>query len=182
MRQTAATLALEHASTTCATRLERLQRAMAVLEKRLAAAGPDRLREEDRYLIEQVVYRHNRLLEDMDTRLLPAILRALGEDTFEMADIARIEMLEQLGWLPAAQEWLELRRRCGEIVFRNFRPGPEHSACLQFALASSRRLTEILVMLGEKMRNRFPSVRVFKYQPGADAPGSEYPSLPAQAA
>ena len=46
----------------------------------------------------------------MGMRLLPAILKAQGEDVAPMAAIDGFARLEQLGWLPSAEAWATLRQ------------------------------------------------------------------------
>ena len=68
------------------------------------------LNKEDRRLLDQFAYRYTRLQDDMGARLMPAVLKALGEDIVSMAAIDRFARLEQLGWLPSSDEWLLLRQ------------------------------------------------------------------------
>lgn len=151
--------------------MERLQNAMTVLEQRLAGGESGQFTNEDRRLVELLAYRYGRLLEDMGTRLLPAILRALGEDDPDMTTIDRLDRLERLGWLPTAQEWLELSRMCNTLTARP-QITEECLTHLRRALASSRRLMEILAMLGEKARHRFPGVRSAAPRPCPGTPAS----------
>ncbi len=46
----------------------------------------------------------------MGTRLMPAVLKALGEEVASMSAIDRFARLEQLGWLPSADAWAALRQ------------------------------------------------------------------------
>jgi len=64
----------------------------------------------DRCLLDQFAYRYTRLQDDVGARLMPAVLKALGEDIGHMSAIDRFARLEQLGWLPSADEWLTLRQ------------------------------------------------------------------------
>ena len=50
------------------------------------------------------------LQDDMGARLVPAVLKALGEDVAPMSALDRFGRLEQLGWLPSADEWMALRQ------------------------------------------------------------------------
>ncbi|OIP15192.1 MAG: hypothetical protein AUK51_14580 [Comamonadaceae bacterium CG2_30_59_20] len=64
----------------------------------------------DRRLLDQFAYRYTRLQDDMGARLMPAVLKALGEDIAPLSATDRFTRLEQLGWLPSADEWLTLRQ------------------------------------------------------------------------
>ncbi|PQA81826.1 hypothetical protein C5F52_17560 [Limnohabitans sp. TS-CS-82] len=74
------------------------------------------LSKNDRRLLDQFAYRYTRLQDDMGAKLMPAVLRFLGEDIARMSAIDRFARLEQLGWLPDAQAWNELRHIRNEFT------------------------------------------------------------------
>ncbi len=58
--------------------------------------------------------------------------------------IVGLHPLEQLGWIPLADEWLELRRIRNEFA-HDYPENPElHLARLRHAMAAGQRLMEIL--------------------------------------
>jgi hypothetical protein len=105
----------------------------------------------------------------MGARLMPAILRALGEEITAMPAIDRLNRLEQLGWLPSADEWTELRRIRNEFTHEYPEAAQEKFARLQLALASARRLLEILSIFVEKLGQRFPAFHLA----GPSVPGHQ---------
>lgn len=76
----------------------------------LSAEDYSHLSKEDRRLLDQFAYRYTRLQDDMGARLMPNVLKALGEDIGPMSAIDRYARLEQLGWIASADEWLALRQ------------------------------------------------------------------------
>ena len=76
----------------------------------LKAADLEPLSRADRRLLDQFAYRYTRLQDDMGAKLMPAVLRALQEDIPSLSMLDRLNRLEQLGWLPSAEEWGDLRR------------------------------------------------------------------------
>ncbi len=98
----------------------------------------------DRQLLDQFAYRFTRLQDDMGGRLVPALLQFFGEDIAAMSMIDRLNRLEQLGWIPQEDEWLELRRIRNEFA-HDYPENPElRLARLQLAMGAARRLIEIL--------------------------------------
>jgi hypothetical protein len=77
--------------------------------RRFGPADIENLSKDDRRLLDQFAYRYTRLQDDLGARLMPAALKALGEEVATMPAIDRFNRLEQIGWLPSADEWLELR-------------------------------------------------------------------------
>jgi hypothetical protein len=68
------------------------------------------LSKQDGRLLDQFAYRYTRLQDDMGAKLMPAVLKALGEDVAPMSALDRFFRLEQLGWLPSADDWQSLRQ------------------------------------------------------------------------
>lgn len=152
-------LALKQAGRVCETHREGLTDALSDLEKRkLGEEEIGDLSKEDRRLLDQFAYRYTRLQDDMGQRLLPAVLRALGEDVATMPAIDRFNRLEQLDWLPSAEEWAELRRVRNEYTHEYPETMQERFERLQLALESARRLIEILAVFTEKTHARFPDL------------------------
>lgn len=134
--------------------------ALEDLERRhLAVEDLTQLSREDRRLLDQFAYRYTRLQDDMGARLIPAILLALGEDISRMPVVDRLNRLEQLDWLPSAEEWLELRRIRNEFTHDYPETPAERQEGLNLAISSARRLVEILrALLGKIIEKRFPDV------------------------
>lgn len=74
------------------------------------------LSKNDRRLLDQFAYRYTRLQDDMGAKLMPALLKVLGEPVASMSAIDRFARLEQLGWLPDAQAWNVLRHICNQFT------------------------------------------------------------------
>ena len=110
-------LALQQAYVVCLGHEAVLRDALEDLKQRkLVAADLAALSKEDRRLLDQFAYRYTRLQDDMGARLIPAALRALGEEVAAMPMLDRLNRMEQLGWLPDAEEWAELRRIRNEFA------------------------------------------------------------------
>lgn len=117
MKNTPEWLALQQAYVVCRVHEEALRDAIDDLKQRkLAAADLVALGKEDRRLLDQFAYRYTRLQDDMGARLIPAALRALGEEISTMPMLDRLSRMEQLGWLPDAEEWADLRRIRNEFA------------------------------------------------------------------
>lgn len=152
--------ALQHAYTACLTHEEALREALHDLDQRgLTAADLERLSKEDRRLLDQFAYRYTRLQDDMGVRLMPAALRAMGEEIAAMPMLDRLNRLEQLGWLPSAEEWLDLRRIRDEFANDYPETPQERFDRLQLALDAARKGLDILANITRKIRQRFPEMR-----------------------
>ena len=127
-------------------------------QRSLTEAEIEHLSKEDRRLPDQFAYRYTRLQDDMGARLMPAILRALGEEVATMPAIDRLNRLEQLAWLPSAEEWTDLRRIRNEFVHDYPETPQERLERLQLALASARSLLDIHDIFGGKKQQRFPAL------------------------
>ena len=111
MKATPEQLILQQIQALCQRHAQALRDAlqdMALLA--LTPAQYSQLSKADRRLLDQFAYRYTRLQDDMGTRLMPAVLKALGEDVAPMSAIDRFARLEQLGWLPSADAWATLRQ------------------------------------------------------------------------
>jgi hypothetical protein len=149
-------LALRHALDVCLTHREGLNDALTDLDERnLSESAIGKLSKADRRLLDQFAYRYTRLQDDMGQRLLPAVLRALGEDVASLPAIDRFNRLEQLGWLPSADEWVDLRRIRNEFTHEYPETTQERFERLQLAFESARRLIKILGLFREKANERY---------------------------
>ena len=87
---------------------------------------------------------------------MPAVLLSLGEEVAAMSGLERLNRLEQLGWLPSADGWIELRHIRNEFVHDYPVTGTERLERLQLAAGSARRVLEVLADFQERIEQRFP--------------------------
>ncbi len=141
----------------CSTHKNALKDALQDIDQREFVA-PDlgNLSRQDRRLLDQFAYRYTRLQDDMGSRLFPSVLRALGENIPAMSMLDRLDRMEQLGWLPQADEWSDLRHIRNEFTHEYPESATERFERLGLALKSARRLVEIIESVGEKIIKRFP--------------------------
>ena len=145
--------ALQHALELCRGHKAALGDALADIEQRTwGAAELDHLAKADRRLLDQFAYRYTRLQDDMGHRLIPAAPRALGEEIGPMPVLDRLNRLEQLRWLPSAEEWTELRRIRNEFTHEYPAASPERLERLELARHSAHRLVEILGIMDRRAR------------------------------
>ena len=153
--------ALQHAHANCRIHGDALGEALADLhQSSLVAENLASLAKEDRRLLDQFAYRYTRLQDDMGARLMPAGLRALGEEISALPVLDRLNRLEQLGWLPSAEEWASLRRIRNEFAHDYPDTLAERFSRLQLAIISSHRLLEILDGISQKILQRFPDLQL----------------------
>jgi hypothetical protein len=151
-----AMLALRQARDTCTAHRDALRDALNDLRVlKLTAAELEQLTKDDRRLLDQFAYRYTRLQDDMGARLFPAVLRALGEDIAAMPVLDRLIRLEQLGWLPSADEWSELRRIRNEFAHDYPETTAQRFERLQLALSAAEKLMKVLDFVDGKIRHRF---------------------------
>ncbi|MDP2831770.1 MAG: hypothetical protein Q8Q28_00415 [Pseudomonadota bacterium] len=151
--------ALRHAHQLCLGHREALQDALADLGQRgLAGEDLDRLNTQDRRLLDQFAYRYTRLQDDMGNRLFPAVLRALGEEIAAMPVLDRLNRLEQLGWLPSADAWADLRRIRNEFTHDYPESAGDRLSRLQLAIQAASRLLEVLAGIDRNIAQRFPEM------------------------
>jgi hypothetical protein len=105
----------------------------------------------DRRLLDQFAYRYTRLQDDMGARLMPTVLKALGEDIGPMSAIDRFTRLEQLGWLASADEWLALRQVRNQFAHDYPDSAPERFERLQAATQAASQLLAIMMKLSNKI-------------------------------
>lgn len=152
-------LALQQALETCRLHEEGLRDALGDLALRALCRGDlASLGKEDRRLLDQFAYRYLRLQDDLGARLMPAVLRALGEEVASMAALDRFARLEQLGWLPSAEEWSDLRRVRNEFALDYPETDDERFARLQLAIDSAQRALQIWTGFRDKVRMRWPGL------------------------
>lgn len=147
-------LKLDRALEVCLGHADALQDALNDLEgKHFSAAELVALSRDDRRLLDQFAYRFTRLQDDMSGRLFQALLGALGEEIVAMSVIDRLNRLEQLGWIPLADEWLELRRIRNEFAHDYSENQELHHVRLRQAMAAGQRLMEILGIIARGKQN-----------------------------
>ena len=111
MTHTPEQLALQQIQGVCQGHADALVDALQDMQLRgLSAEDYSHLSKTDRRLLDQFAYRYTRLQDDMGARLMPAVLKVLGEDIGPMSAIDRFARLEQLGWLASTDDWLALRQ------------------------------------------------------------------------
>lgn len=155
-----ALLALRQAHDTCLAHHEALSEALADLHLRhLKDSDLQCLSKDDRRLLDQFAYRYTRLQDDMGARLMPTALLALGEEISAMPVLDRLDRLEQLGWLPSAEEWSELRRTRNEFTHDYPETSKERFERLQLALAAAGKVMGILEVMRQKICQRFPEMQ-----------------------
>jgi hypothetical protein len=144
-------LALQHIQTVCQGHANALSEALHDMQ--LRALGTDdytHLNKEDRRLLDQFAYRYTRLQDDMGARLMPAVLKALGEDIAPMSAIDRFIRLEQLGWLQSADDWLMLRQVRNQFAHDYPERPTERLERLQAAIQAARQLLMIMAQFHQK--------------------------------
>ena len=148
-------IALQGLLALCTGHADALKEALADIKRR--AFTPETLAsldKADRRLLDQFAYRYTRLQDDMGARLMPAILRALGEDVGAMPAMDRFNRLEQLGWLPSADEWLELRTVRNQFTHEYPESAEARFEQLQAAIVAAGRLVELFERMTARVRAR----------------------------
>jgi DnaJ-domain-containing protein 1 len=144
--------ALEHALALCSQHEAGLTDALDDLGQcGLEAADLDRLGKDTRRLLDPFAYRYTRLRDDMGARLFPTKLRAAGEDVAPMSVLDRLARLEQLGCLPSADQWIELRRIRNEVTHDHPDTLEERFLRLQLAIQAARHAMSMLAGIRDRM-------------------------------
>ena len=144
-------LALQHIQTVCQGHADALSEAMQDMQLRaLGADDYTHLNKDDRRLLDQFAYRYTRLQDDMGARLMPSVLKALGEDIAPMSAIDRFTRLEQLGWLQSADDWLMLRQVRNQFAHDYPERPTERFERLQAAIQAARHLLMIMAQFHQK--------------------------------
>ena len=159
MSSQTAYLSLQYAYWTCRSHAEVLGEALAELQQRqLQLSDIDHPTQEQMRLLDQFAYRYTRLQDDMGARLMPAILRVLEEDITSMSMLDRLNRLEQLGYLPSAEEWADLRRIRNEFTHDYPERLAERFARLQLAWSAAERVLQLFSMLAERVEKLYPEL------------------------
>ncbi|NDP39370.1 MAG: hypothetical protein GZ093_11560 [Rhodoferax sp.] len=149
-------LALAQAHALCQGHLDALHDALNDMQQRaLSASEYTHLSKTDRRLLDQFAYRYTRLQDDMGARLMPTILRALGEDVAAMPAFDRFARLEQLGWLPSADDWNVLRQIRNQFAHDYPDTVNERFERLQAAIGAAQQMIAVMAQIEGKIRQRF---------------------------
>ncbi len=114
----------------------------------------EHLDKDDRRLLDQFAYRYTRLQDDMGAKLMPALLRALGEEPAALPMLDRLNRLEQIGWLESVEYWNELRRIRNEFTHDYPEGVVERLARLELAMDAAGRLIEIYRSFKRRLQAR----------------------------
>ena len=145
-------LSLQQALVTCQGHREALQDALDDLNVRnIDSLDFEALSKTDRRLLDQFAYRYTRLQDDMGARLMPAVLKALGEDVAAMSAIDRFARLEQLGWLSSADTWNELRQIRNQFTHDYPDGTAERFERLGAAVEASRQLLSVMDQFNQRL-------------------------------
>lgn len=157
MKTTPEILALAQALSLCHGHLDALQDALSDMQGlHLMTTDTEHLSLSDRRLLDQFAYRYTRLQDDMSGRLMPAVLRALGEEVASMPALDRFARLEQLGWLASAEGWNILRKIRNQFTHDYPDSANERLERLQAAIEAANQLIAVLGHFDGKIRQRFP--------------------------
>ena len=158
MKATPEQLILQQIQALCQRHAQALRDAlqdMALLA--LTPAQYSQLSKADRRLLDQFAYRYTRLQDDMGTRLMPAVLKALGEDVAPMSAIDRFARLEQLGWLPSADAWATLRQIRNQFTHDDPDDVAERLDRLQAATAAAGQLLTVMEQFDARIIGLLPN-------------------------
>ncbi len=156
MKPTPDQLALQQIDAVCQTHAETLDEVLQDMHRRaLTLADYSHLSKEDRRLLDQFAYRYTRLQDDIGARLMPAVLKALGEDVGPMSAIDRFTRLEQLGWLSSADEWLATRQVGNQFAHDYPDSAAERFDRLQAATQAARQLLTTMHQFRSKLASDF---------------------------
>lgn len=150
-------VALQQIQALCLGHVDALQDALKDMSQRaLTLTDYAQLSKPDRRLLDQFAYRYTRLQDDMGARLMPAILKALGEDVAAMPALDRFARLEQLGWLPDAEGWNTLRQIRNQFS-HDYPDSPvQRFERLQTAIHAAEQLLSIMNHMNPLLQQRFP--------------------------
>ena len=144
-------LALQHIQAVCQGHADALSEALQDMQLRaLGADDYTHLNKDDRRLLDQFAYRYTRLQDDMGARLMPSVLKAMGEDIALMSAIDRFARVEQLGWLDSADNWLVLRQERNQFAHDYPDSPTERFERLQAAVQAARQLLTIMAQFQRK--------------------------------
>ncbi len=156
MKSTPEIMLLKQVHSLCQGHFDALHDALKDMEQRaLTPSEYEHLSKTDRRLLDQFAYRYTRLQDDMGMRLMPAVLRALGEDVAVMPALDRFARLEQLGWLPSADEWNILRQVRNQFAHDYPDTVEERFERLQAAIKAAWQMIALMEQISLKLRQRF---------------------------
>ena len=149
-------LALRQIHEQCLTHADALTGALSDMRLLgLTRSSYEHLSKEDRRLLDQFAYRYTRLQDDMGSRLMPAVLRALGEDVAAMPALDRFSRMEQLSLLSSVDEWNNLRQIHNQFTHDYPDSAHEQSERLQAAISAACQLSSALAHISAKLQQRF---------------------------
>lgn len=152
MKNSPEQLALQHIQVVCQGHAAALSEALQDMQLRaLGADDYNHMSKSDRRLLDQFAYRYTRLQDDMGTRLMPAVLKALGEDIAPLSAIDRFTRLEQLGWLSTVEEWLTLRQIRNQFSHDYPDSSAERFERLQAAAQAAGQLLGVMAQFQKKI-------------------------------
>ena len=158
MKATPEQLMLQQIQALCQGHAQALQDALQDMALRaLTPAQYSQLAKDDRRLLDQFAYRYTRLQDDMGTRLMPAVLKALGEDVAPMSAIDRFARLEQLGWLPSADAWATLRQIRNQFTHDYPDDVAERLDRLQAATVAAGQLLTVMEQFDARINGLLPN-------------------------
>jgi len=105
--------------------------------------------------LDAFVARFARLQDTVGDKLIPALLRYVGEDTCPAAD--NLSKAEKFGWVFSAQEWAIIRRLRNQMI-HDYIEDPEVLAdALEAGRAFTPQLIEMAGILANETRSRLAS-------------------------
>lgn len=153
MKQIPEQMALKQSLALCEGHAEPLKEALQDLQERnMDSEGFTHPSKQDRRLLDQFAYRYTRLQDDVGNKLMPAVLKVLGEDVASMSAIDRFLRLEQLGWLASADDWQTLRQIRNQFTHEYPDSGHERFERWQAAVHAASQLLSVLTHLQSKIK------------------------------
>ena len=153
MTQTPEQMALQQSLALCEGHADALQEALQDIHARdMDLDGFTHLSKQDRRLLDQFAYRYTRLQDDIGAKLMPAVLKSLGEDVAPMSALDRFFRLEQLGWLASADDWQSLRQIRNQFT-HDYPDNPtERFERWQAAVHAASQLVSVLTRFQSKIK------------------------------
>jgi hypothetical protein len=153
MTQTPEQMALQQSLVLCQGHADALQEALQDIHARdMDLDGFTHLSKQDRRLLDQFAYRYTRLQDDIGSKLMPAVLKSLGEDVAPMSALDRFFRLEQLGWLASADDWQSLRQIRNQFT-QDYPDNPtERFERWQAAVHAASQLVSVLTRFKSKIK------------------------------
>ena len=156
MKNSPDNLALKQTLEQCQTHAQGLRDALDDMDPlHFDTFATESLSKDNRRLLDQFAYRYTRLQDDMGARLIPAVLRALGEDVAAMPALDRFSRMEQLGLLASADDWNTLRQIRNQFAHDYPHSAHEQSERLQAAISAAGQLRSALALIIAKLQQRF---------------------------